>query len=83
MTSLLDHLRALLGGYALGSEVALLTAADARAARLPRTYGVLHSDAIQGAIDEIAGFEPAPRDLTRAAYYLGLQVGWRAAQRLR
>jgi len=83
MTTLIDHLRALLGGYVLTREIALLTAADSRAARLPRTYGVLYSDAVQEAIDEISDPESCARDMTRAAYYLGLQVGWRAAQRLR
>ena len=58
-------------------------AADARAARLPRMYGVLHGDAVQAAIDDLTGPDPFPHDATRAAYYLGLQVGWRAAQRLR
>ena len=83
MTTLIDHLRALLGGNSLATEIALLTAADARASRLPREHGVLYSDAIHAAIDELTHPGPCSRDTARSAYYLGLQVGWRAAQRLR
>jgi hypothetical protein len=53
MTTLIDHLRALLGGNSLATEIALLTAADARASRLTREHGVLYSDAIHAAIDEL------------------------------
>jgi hypothetical protein len=81
--TLIDCLRAMLGGNALTSEIPLLTAAEARAAKLPREHGVLYSDAVEEAIDEIADPGPCSRDATRAAYYLGLQVGWRVAQRLR
>ena len=35
------------------------------------------------AIDELTHPGPCSRDTARSAYYLGLQVGWRAAQRLR
>jgi hypothetical protein len=83
MITLTDHLRALLGGNAMATEIALLTAADARASRLPREHGVLYSDAVHNAIDELTYPGPCSRDNAKCAYYLGLQVGWRAAQRLR
>lgn len=80
MTPLCEHLRALLGKDALATEIALLTAAEARAANLPRHHGVLYSEAVQEEIDELdAGADSA----IRSAYYLGLQIGWRVAQRLR
>jgi hypothetical protein len=82
MTPLCEHLRALLGEQALAQDIALLTAAEARAARLPRHHGVLFSPAVQEQIDLL---DPGPGspDTSRSAYYLGLQVGWRVAQRLR
>jgi hypothetical protein len=83
MIPLIDHLRALLGSNSLSLDEPLLTAADARAARLPREHGVLHCKAVQDAIDELGGASSSKFDATRAAYYLGLQVGWRVAQRLR
>lgn len=83
MTTLIDHLRALLGSNTLAADVSLLSAADARASRLPREHGVLHSKAVQDAIADLAMSPGCSNDLTRAAYYLGLQVGWRVAQRLR
>jgi hypothetical protein len=79
MTTLIDHLRALLGSQSLATETPLLTAADARAARLPREHGVLHSKAVQDAIDELSASSTSPSEATRAAYYLGLQIGWRGA----
>jgi hypothetical protein len=82
MTPLIDHLRALLGGALLAKEAALLATADMRAAKLVRTHGVLHSKAVDEAIREMTPPEPRGCDETRAAYYLGLQTGWRAAQRL-
>jgi hypothetical protein len=81
MTTLVDHLRTLLGGSSLAADIPLLTAADARAATVPRRCGVLYSETVQGAIDQLA--VPHSGDTARAAYYLGLQVGWRVAQRLR
>lgn len=83
MITLIDHLRALLGGNSLATEIALLTAADARASRLPREHGVLYSEAVHDAIGELTHPGPCSRDTARCAYYLGLQVGWRVAQRLR
>jgi hypothetical protein len=83
MTPLVDHLRALLGSNSLAADASLLAAADARAAKLPREYGVLHSPAVQDAIRELAASDRCACENTRAAYYLGLQVGWRVAQRLR
>jgi hypothetical protein len=83
MIPLLDHLRALLGSNSLSADEPLLTAADSRAAKLPREHGVLHCKAVQDAINELAESSPSKFDATRAAYYLGLQVGWRVAQRLR
>ena len=86
MTALIDHLRALLGANSLATEASLLTAADSRAARLPREHGVLHSKAVQDAVNELvtsSASNASASDVARAAYYLGLQVGWRAAQRLR
>jgi hypothetical protein len=58
MITLIDHLRALLGANSLATEIALLTAADARASRLPRKHGVLYSDAVYDAIDELT--HPGP-----------------------
>lgn len=83
MTTLIDHLRALLGEEALSNDIALLSATDARAARLPRHYGVLYSNGVQEAIDQLAHPGPCAGDSSRPAYYLGLQVGWRVAHRLR
>lgn len=85
MTPLCEHLCALLGNEALASEIGLLTAADARAAKLPRHHGVLYSGAVQAEIAQLASGTPAPdiAQSSRSAYYLGLQVGWRVAQRLR
>ena len=83
MTTLIDHLRALLGGKSLATELSLLTAADARAAKLPGEHGVLYSEAVHEAIDQLTHPGPCSRDTARSAYYLGLQVGWRTAQRLR
>jgi hypothetical protein len=83
VTTLLDQLRVLFGGASIAAEIPLLTAADSRAAKLPREHGVLYSDAVRDAIDQLADPGPCPRDVARAAYYLGLQVGWRAAHRLR
>jgi len=83
MTTLIDHLLVLLGSNALADDVSLLTAADAKAAKLPREHGVLHSSAVQHAVEELTASATAASDGTRAAYYLGLQVGWRIAQRLR
>jgi hypothetical protein len=83
MIPLTEHLRALLGSNCLSTDEPLLTAADSRAAKLPREHGVLHCKAVQDAINELAGSSPCKFDATRAAYYLGLQVGWRVAQRLR
>jgi hypothetical protein len=82
MTPLIDYLRALLGGALLAKEVALLEAADMRAAKLVRTHGVLHSKAVDEAIRDMTRPEPCACHETRAAYYLGLQTGWRAAQRI-
>jgi hypothetical protein len=83
MTPLIDYLRALLGSMLLAKEVALLEVADMRAAKLVRTHGVLHSKAVDEAIREMTRPEQGACDETRAAYYLGLQTGWCAAQRLR
>jgi hypothetical protein len=54
MIPLIDHLRALLGSNSLSSDEPLLTAADSRAAKLPREHGVLHCKAVQDAINELA-----------------------------
>ncbi len=83
MTTLVDHLRALLGGKSLATELSLLTAADARASKLPSEHGVLYCEAVHEAIDQLTHPGPCSRDTARSAYYLGLHVGWRAAQRLR
>ncbi len=83
MTPLIDHLRALLGNNSLASDMSLLAAADARAAKLPREHGVLHSQAVHDAIRDLTASHTCACEDTRAAYYLGLQVGWRVAQRLR
>lgn len=83
MTPLVDHLYALLGRDALAEDGELLADADARAAKLLRTKGVLHSDAVQAALDEMTSRPACLRPRERVAYYLGMQIGWRAAQRLR
>src|SRR5262249_54103670 len=82
MTLLCEHLRALLGNEAIAAEIALLTAAEARAAKLPRHHGVLYSEAVKDEIDQLDS-GPTATTTSRSAYYLGLQVGWRVAQRLR
>ncbi len=84
MTTLIEHLLVLLGSNTLAADVSLLTAADARAAKLPREHGILYSKAVQQAVEELTtSASTGESDATRAAYYLGLQVGWRIAQRLR
>jgi hypothetical protein len=83
MTTLLDHLRAWFGEEALEPEIRILVATDARAARLPRHHGVLYSPAVDATIAELAPSELGTDAAVRSAYYFGLQVGWRVAQRLR
>ncbi len=83
MTTLLDHLRAWFGEDALAAEMPLLVATDAQAARLPRHHGVLFSPAVSSAISQLTPPEPGTDAAVQSAYYLGLQVGWRVAQRLR
>jgi len=83
MTPLVDCLTALVGGSQLTSDLPLLTAADARAAKLPREHGVLYGDAVLETIEQLSTPGPCVRDSLRAAYYLGLQIGWRTAHRLR
>lgn len=83
MTTLLDHLRACLGEETLATDMSLLMATDARAARLPRHHGVLYSPAVDAAIAQLSQPEVRTDAAVRSAYYLGLHVGWRVAQRLR
>jgi hypothetical protein len=83
MTPLADHLRALVGADALAEDGDVLAATDARAARLLRANGVLHSSAVQAELNEMAAREAGGDRRERLAYYLGVQIGWRAAQRLR
>jgi hypothetical protein len=83
MTPLIDCLRAFLGGISLAEELPLLTAADARAAKVLREHGVLYCGAVRSAIDDLAPPGPCASEQVRAAYYLGLQTGWRTAQRFR
>lgn len=82
MMPLLDQLHALVGGDALAEDASLLAAADARAAKLLRSGGVLHSTAVQVALDEMVSEAPETRRRDRVAYYLGVQIGWRAAHRV-
>jgi len=83
MTPLVDHLHALVGADALAQDAEILAATDARAAKLLRAGGVLHSAAVQTTLDDMASHESSVQRRDRIAYYLGVQVGWRAAQRLR
>lgn len=83
MTPLADYLRALVGADALAEDGELLAATDARAAKLLRANGVLHSSAVQEELNELASREIGGHRRDRLAYYLGVQIGWRAAQRLR
>jgi hypothetical protein len=83
MTPLVDYLRALVGANALTQDGDLLAATDACAAKLLRAHGVLHSAAVQTELDDMRAHESCERRRERLAYYLGVQIGWRAAQRLR
>jgi hypothetical protein len=83
MIPLIDYLRTLIGGALVASEAALLGTADMHAARLVRMHGVMHSKAVDEAVREMTLPEQCACAETHAAYYLGLQVGWRAAQRLK
>jgi hypothetical protein len=82
MMPLLDVLSALLGADSIEDEIPTLMAADARAGRILKNHGLLYYEPIRDEIHELA--DPrSPDDPVRAGYYLGLQMGWRAAQRLR
>jgi hypothetical protein len=83
MKPLVDCLAAFVGGSTLTNDLPLLTAADARAAKLPREHGVLYGDAVLEAIEQLSIAGPCTRDSFKAAYYLGLQIGWRTAHRVR
>jgi hypothetical protein len=78
---ILDFLRVLLGASESGYEAAILAATDARAKQLLRENGVRFSDAVKREIDAISG-GPCHRDQLCVSYYLGMQIGYRAAKRL-
>jgi hypothetical protein len=80
---LADVLSALLGRAAIENDMSILMATDARAARAIKAAGILYSDAMRDEIDALANPGPCSADAVRAAYYFGLQIGWRAAQRMR
>ncbi len=82
MKPLLEVLSAVLGGQAL-QDGPILMAADAKASHTAKQSGLLYGDLIRDAIDDLADPGPHSCDTIRAAYYLGLQMGWRAAQRFR
>lgn len=82
MKSLPDVLRALVGAQAVAADAPLLTAAEARTAKLIREHGVLYTEAVEDEIALLVSSGPATHEQRRVAYYLGLQMGWRAAQRL-
>ena len=79
---LLDALRTVLGA-SCASEASILDGADARAKKVIKEHGLLYSPGIEAEIDSLATSGPCCRAEKRAAYYLGLQLGWRAAQRFR
>jgi len=89
--SLLDVLRALVGAMRCAGDADVLMLTEARARKLLNENGVLYGDRVQAEIDVIAVPRPWPGEEirtahyagVRAAYYLGLQIGWRAAQRFR
>jgi hypothetical protein len=58
-------------------------ATDARAGRLLKENGLLFSDPVRDEIEELSEAAAHTCDPLRAGYYLGLQIGWRAAQRFR
>lgn len=78
---LLDALRALLGAKQLATEANILSATDARSSKLLKDNGLIFSNAVQTEIETLV--EPGVCSTERAAYYLGVQMGWRAAQRFR
>jgi hypothetical protein len=82
MPLLLEALRTLLGA-SCASEANILTVADARAKRIIKEHGLVYSPGIEAEIDNLATSGPCCNAEKRAAYYLGLQLGWRAAQRFR
>lgn len=79
---ILDFLRVLLGGPDSAYDAAVLAATDARAKQLLKENGLRFSDAVKREIDALSG-GPCERERLRAAYYLGVQVGYRTATRLR
>lgn len=82
MKSLSDAIRALMGAHAVSADAPLLTAAEARTAKLIREHGVLYTEAVEDEIASLVSSGTWTHEQRRAAYYLGLQAGWRAAQRL-
>lgn len=82
MMQLLQALQTLLGASCT-TEAAVLDAADRRAARVIREHGLLYSPGIAAEIRGLATSGPCVQSEQHAAYYLGLQLGWRAAQRFR
>ncbi len=89
--SLLDVLRALVGAARCADDADVLMLTEARGRKLLNENGVLYGDRVQAEIGVIAAPRVWPSEEirtahytgVRAAYYLGLQIGWRAAQRFR
>lgn len=77
---ILDFLRVLLGAES-AYDTAILAATDARAKQLLKENGLRFSDAVKREIDAISG-GPCQRDQLCVSYYLGMQIGYRAAKRL-
>lgn len=82
MTPLVDQLRALVGVETLREDEELLTAADTHAEQLVRAHGVLHSAAVQEAVDNMCDSQSCVKRRRRVPYYIGVQVGWRVAHRV-
>lgn len=83
MTPLIDQLRALVGAETLGEDEDLLATGDTYAEKLAHSHGVLHSPAVQDAVDDMCASQTCVKRRRKVPYYIGLQVGWRVAHRLR
>jgi hypothetical protein len=79
---ILDFLRVLLGGAETAYDAAILSATEARAKKLLNLNGLRYSDAVKNEIHIISDCGPSTVETERIAYYLGVQMGWRARERL-
>lgn len=80
---ILEFLRVLVGGAEAAYDSTILSATEARAKKLLNQNGLRYSDAVKNEIEAICDSAPCHRDQLCVSYYLGVQMGYRAATRLR